>query len=135
MKQQDLKKYSNDELHELMVCIRNNGMAKLPLELQEYVKTDKPNGNEMTRTWRLFKLAGEEVIKRFLCKELIETNTVAWFEKRIAELQTEYDEYQRLYDKGSDDEKEHITSLLTSRGGKLKGYKEGLAYMKSHNVE
>lgn len=136
MKQKDLKKYSNDELdelHELMVCIRNNGMAKLPLELQEYVKTDKPNGNEMTRTWRLFKLAGEEVIKRFLYKELIETNTVAWFEKRIAELQTEYDGYQRLCE--TTDITNNIYQQMLSIGGKLKGYKEGLAYMKSHNVE
>ena len=136
MKQKDLKRYSNDELdelHELMVCIRNNGMAKLPLELQEYVKTDKPNGNEMTRTWRLFKLAGEEVVKRFLCKELIETNTVAWFEKRIAELQTEYDGYQRLCE--TTDITNNIYQQMLSIGGKLKGYKEGLAYMKSHNVE
>ena len=136
MKQKDLKKYSNDELdelHELMVCIRNNGMAKLPLELQEYVKTDKPNGNEMTRTWRLFKLAGEEVIKRFLYKELIETNTVAWFEKRIAELQTEYDGYQRLCE--TTDITNNIYQQMLSIAGKLKGYKEGLAYLKSHNVE
>jgi hypothetical protein len=142
MKQKDLKKYSNDELdelHELMVCIRNNGMAKLPLELQEYVKTDKPNGNEMTRTWRLFKLAGEEVIKRFLYKELIETNTVAWFEKRIAELQTEYDELEETYDCTKnilrEISRDNIYQQMLTIGGKLKGYKEGLAYMKSHNVE
>jgi len=103
------------------------------LELQSYVKTEQPNGNEMTRTWRLFKLAGEEVVKRFLCKELIETNTVAWFEKRIAELQTEYDGYQRLCE--TTDITNNIYQQMLSIGGKLKGYKEGLAYLQSHNVE
>jgi len=133
MKQKDLKKYNNDELREIMVNIKGNGMAKLPLQLQWYIHTDKLVGNEMTRAWRLYKLAEKEVIKRFLCKELIETNTIAWFEKRIAELQTEYDGYQRLCE--TTDITNNIYQQMLSIAGKLKGYKEGLAYLKSHNVE
>jgi hypothetical protein len=142
MKQKDLKRYSNDELREIMLNIKSNGIndiEALPLELQSYVKTEQPVGNEMTRVRRIYKLAGEEVVKRFLCKELIETNTVAWFEKRIAELQTEYDGYCLLTKGDDNSEKEEIIKVTTLKminiGGKLKGYKEGLAYLISHNVE
>jgi hypothetical protein len=144
MKRKDLQPFTDDELRSTWWKLQRNEVDSLPENLREFVLTEStlktPIGNMQTRILRLVNLISEEVNRRFIAGEVKTTinpkdETLRWFNKRIADTQAEYDainmndiqdEFGNIIDYSAYSEK-------LSKGGKLRGLKEGLQYLISHN--
>ncbi len=70
MKQTYFKKYSNQELQEILASI-NHDLNLLPDDIQKYIKTENPSGGNInTRMNRCYNLIKEEVLLRFMDGDL-----------------------------------------------------------------
>ncbi len=70
MKQSDFKKYSNQQLQEILASI-NHDLNLLPDDIQTYIKTENPSGGNInTRMNRCYNLIKEEVLLRFVDGDL-----------------------------------------------------------------
>jgi len=68
-----------------------------------------------------------------LIKNNIMENLLVWINERIAEIEAEYDLAQKKsYGTGLEYDS-NAQSILISKGGKLKGYKEVRDYINSHS--
>lgn len=144
MKQTDINGYSDDELRQIWWRLERNEIENLPYKIGKYILTDNPgNGNEMTRKVRVKTLIGVEVEHRFMRgeiqtkiveKEVLPEVIMTWLEKRIGEIQLEYNaiDFNDCQDEFGNITDYTIYSKKLTTGGRLTGYKQCRDYILTH---